>query len=150
MGLFSSKRLLGLVGCILAASLNTYSFADSLGGSPRIFIEGESGFESYVAAAIVKKKVPAVVTRNREEAFYLLTSTVITKAESSGGKIARCLFAYCAGIEGSQTATVQLIKSKTNEVAWAYNVKKGGSNNFQSSAEAIAKHLKRFLEDHPQ
>ena len=56
------------------------------------------------------------------------------------------LFAYCAGIEGSQTASVSLIDAKTKAVVWAYNVHKGGSSNFQSSAEACAKHLKNWLE----
>jgi hypothetical protein len=52
----------------------------------------------------------------------------------------------CAGIEGSQTASVTLIDTKTNTVVWAYNVRKVGSSNFQSSAEACAKHLKEWLE----
>ncbi len=120
------------------------------GGSPRIFIEPQNGFESYVSAAIVKKHVPAVVTQNKEDAVYLLSSAVVSKEESTGSKVARCLFLYCAGAAGIQTATVQLINSKTQEVAWAYNVKKQSASAYQSTAEAIAKHLKEFLEKHPQ
>jgi hypothetical protein len=119
-------------------------------GSPRIYIAPEEGFGSYIAAAIVKKHVPAVVTQNRDEAQFLLTSSVLAKEESAGSKVARCLFLYCAGIEGAQTATVQLVNSKSQEVAWAYNVRKGSAKAYQSSAEAIAKHLKKFLEEHPQ
>ena len=111
----------------------------------KIFIEPQEGFDSYIAAGIVKKKVPAIITQNREEADFILSSVVLTNQESTGSKIARCLFAYCAGINGTQTATVQLVNLK-KEVAWAYNVKKQGAKNFQSSSEAIAKHLKRFLE----
>lgn len=48
-----------------------------------------------------------------------------------------------AGIEESQTASVSLIDAKTKAIVWAYNVKKGGSSNFHSSAEACAKHLKK-------
>lgn len=120
------------------------------GGSPRIYIQPQEGFESYIAAAIVKKHVPAVVTENKGEAEYLLTSAVIAKEESAGSKVARCLFMYCAGAEGSQTATVQLVNIRTQNVAWAYNVRKGSAKAYQSSAEAIAKHLKQFLEEHPQ
>jgi hypothetical protein len=123
----------------------------SLGGaSPRIYIEPQKGFESYIAAAIVKKHVPAVVTQNKDEAMFQLTSNVEAKEESTGSKIARCLFLYCAGMAGTQTATVQLINSKTQEVAWAYNVLKGNARAYQSTAEAVAKHLKKFLEEHPQ
>ena len=67
-------------------------------------------------------------------------------ARRAGSKIARCAFAYCAGINGAQTATVQMVNPKTQDVAWAYNVRKGGSAAYQSSAEAIAKHLKHYLE----
>jgi len=91
--------------------------------------------------------VPAQVVQTEEAADYILTpAPVVQKPESAGGKIARCLFAYCAGIEGSQTASVSLVDTKTKAVVWAYNVKKGGSSNFQSSAEACAKHLKHWLE----
>jgi hypothetical protein len=117
--------------------------------APRIYISPQDGFESYISAAIVKKHVPAVVTQNKDDAQYLITSAVQAKEESAGSKIARCLFAYCLGIEGTQTATVQLIDAKTQEVAWAYNVRKGSASAYQSTAEAIAKHLKQFLEEHP-
>jgi hypothetical protein len=112
--------------------------------SPRIYIEPQQGFESYISAAIIKKHVPAVVTQNKDEAQFVLTSNVQAKEESTGSKIARCLFMYCAGMQGTQTATVQLVK-KNGEVAWAYNVRKGAAQAYQSTAEAIAKHLKDFL-----
>lgn len=141
-----------IVGIVFAAGA---ALAESPGavarsGSPRIYIAPQDGFESYISAAIVKKHVPAVVTQNKDEAQYVLTSAVLTKEESTGSKVARCLFAYCAGIEGTQTATVQLINPKTQDVAWAYNVRKPSTQAYQSSAEAIAKHLKQFLEEHPQ
>lgn len=120
------------------------------GSAPRIFVEPQNGFESYISAAIVKKHVPAVVTQNKEETRFILTSAVVAKEESAGSKIARCLFAYCVGMEGTQTATVQLVDAKTQEVVWAYNVRKGSARAYQSTAEAIAKHLKDFLEKHPQ
>ena len=113
--------------------------------APRIYIAPQEGFESYISAAIIKKQVPAVVTQNKTEAQFLLTSSVLSKEETTGSKIARCLFMYCAGVQGNQTATVQLVNIKTGEVAWAYNVRKGGAQAYQSTAEAIAKHLKEFL-----
>jgi hypothetical protein len=113
---------------------------------PKIYIQPQGeGFESYISAAIIKKHVPAVVTQNKDEAQFILTSAVQSKEESAGSKIARCLFMYCAGAAGTQTATVQLVNPK-GEVAWAYNVRKGDARAYQSTAEAIAKHLKEFLE----
>jgi len=120
------------------------------GGSARIFIEPQGGFESYLSAALVKKQVPAVVTQDKEAADFVLTSAVIANEESTGSKVARCLFLYCAGMQGTQSATVQLVRAKTQEVAWAYSVKKASATAYQSSAEAVAKHLKQFLEQHPE
>ena len=114
---------------------------------PKIYIAPQNGFESYLAGAFTKKSVPAQIVQTEDAADYILSpAPVEQKPESTGGKIARCLFAYCAGIEGSQTASVTLIDAKTKAVVWAYNVKKNGSSNFQSSAEACAKHLKHWLE----
>ena len=115
--------------------------------NPKIYIAPQNGFESYLAGAFTKKNVPAQMVQTPEAADYILSAAPVEqKPESTGGKVARCLFAYCAGIEGSQTASVTLVDAKTNAVVWAYNVRKGGSSNFQSSAEACAKHLKHWLE----
>lgn len=124
--------------------------AEARGSAPRIYIPPQDGFESYLSAAIVKKHVPAVVTQNKDDAQFVLTSAVEAKEESTGSKVARCLFMYCAGAEGTQTASVQLVNARTQEVAWAYNVRKGSARAYQSTAEAVAKHLKSFLEEHPQ
>ena len=115
--------------------------------NPKIYIAPQNGFESYLAGAFTKKDVHAQMVQTPEAADYILSAAPVEqKPESTGGKVARCLFAYCAGIEGSQTASVTLVDAKTNAVVWAYNVRKGGSSNFQSSAEACAKHLKHWLE----
>jgi hypothetical protein len=116
--------------------------------NPRIYIAPSGGFESYLAAAFTKKHVPAQVAGTKEQQvdYVLSAPPVQEKPETAGGKIARCLFAYCAGIEGSQAASVSLTDPKTNTVVWAYNVRKAGSKNYQSSAEACAKHLKNWLE----
>lgn len=144
-----SNRLFGAVGLVMCGIAQLVS-AQAQSGSPRIYIEPQNGFESYISAAIIKKHVPAVVTQNKDEATFVLTSAVVGKEESSGSKVARCLFLYCAGIQGVQTATVQLVNSRTQDVAWAYNVHKGSASAYQSTSEAIAKHLKEFLEKHPQ
>jgi hypothetical protein len=115
--------------------------------NPRIFIAPSEGFESYLAAAFTKKHVPAQIVADKGQVNYILSAPPVQeKPESAGGKIARCLFAYCAGIEGSQTASVTFTDVRTNVVVWAYNVRKEGSKNYQSSAEACAKHLKEWLE----
>ena len=82
--------------------------------NPRIYIAPSGGFESYLAAAFTKKHVPAQVAGSKEQPVdYVLSSPPVEeKPESAGGKIARCLFAYCIGIEGSQAASVSFNRPK--------------------------------------
>jgi hypothetical protein len=98
--------------------------------------------ETYIAAAILKKAVPVVVTTEEADAAYTLhVSDVDIQKESTGSKVTRCLFAYCAGIEDKASTTVEL--TKAHAVLWSYSVNKGrGQKNRQALAEAIAKHLK--------
>src|SRR5437588_5367208 len=115
---------------------------------PTIYIETQNGFETYIAAAMTKKDVPADVVTDKSKATYILKAAPVEiKQESTGGKIARCLFAYCAGIEDKGNVSVQLIETSSSKMLWAYSVNKqrGGSKNQQSMAEAVAKHLKEFL-----
>ena len=110
---------------------------------PTLFITpAEDGFETYLAAAMMKKEVPVTLVTKADGATYILkASAVEIRQESTGSKVARCLFAYCAGIEDKGNTSVQLEKGDT--IAWSYAVNKGrGEKNRQSLAEAIAKHLK--------
>ena len=130
---------------IVVLLLGSMSFAQS---RPTVYIEPQNGFETYIAAAMTKKDVPADVVTDKSKATYILKAAPVEiKQESTGGKIARCLFAYCAGIEDKGNVSVQLIETSSSKMLWAYSVNKqrGGSKNEQSMAEAIAKHLKDYL-----
>jgi hypothetical protein len=116
---------------------------------PAVYIEPQNGFETYLAAAIAKKNVPVdVVTDQAKSTFALKAAPVEIKSESTGGKIARCLFASCIGIEDKGSVSVQFVETSSSKMLWAYSVnkQKGGSKNEQAMAEAIAKHLKDFIE----
>lgn len=116
---------------------------------PSVYVEAQDGFDTYLAAAIAKKQVPVDVVTEKTKATYLLKATPVEiKKESTGGKITRCLFASCAGIEDKGNVSVQLIDINSSKVLWAYSVNKqrGGAKNQQSMAEAVAKHLKGFVE----
>ena len=133
---------------MLTASLSLFA-AESTAARPTVYIEPQNGFETYIAAAIAKKHVPVDVVIDQAKATYILKSAPVEiKQESTGGKIARCLFAYCAGIEDKGNVSVQVIETSSTKMLWAYSVNKqrGGSKNQQSMAEAVAKHFKEFLE----
>jgi hypothetical protein len=115
---------------------------------PTVYIEPQSGFETYLGAAIAKKGVPVDVVTDETKATYLLKpSAVQIKQESTGSKVTRCVFLSCAGIEDKGTVSVQLIEASSSKMLWAYSVnKQRGGKNEQSMAEAVAKHMKEFLE----
>ncbi len=114
-----------------------------------VFVDAKDGFSGYIVAAFQKKGTPASVVTDRTKAEYVLQSTdVSVHQESTGSKVARCLFASCVGIQDTATVSVELVNVKTTAVDWSYTVHKqrGSGYNEQSMAEAIAKHLKNHLE----
>jgi hypothetical protein len=132
---------------LLVLFVSSLSFAQL--SRPAVYLEPQQGFETYLAAAFAKKNVPVDVVTDQTKATYVLRSAPVeVKSESTGGKIARCLFAYCAGIEDKGNVSVQLIETTSTKMLWAYSVNKqrGGSKNEQSMAEAVAKHFKEYLE----
>jgi hypothetical protein len=119
-------------------------------GQPRIFVKAEPGFAVSLTAALSKKQAPATIVLDEKSADYILQSaSVAAKEESGASKIARCLFAYCIGIEGNSSVSVQLVRVSDSSVVWAYQVRKanGGPVGIQSLSEAIAKHLKNEFLD---
>jgi len=136
------KRL----GCIVVFFATLLAVAQQ--PRPSVYIEPQQGFETYLAAAISKKGVPVDVVTDQSRATYVLRSAPVeVKSESTGGKIARCLFADCVGIEDKGNVSVQLIETSSTKMVWAYSVNKqrGGSKNEQAMAEAVAKHFKDYV-----
>lgn len=101
----------------------------------RFCIEPMNGFETSMAAAILKKGVPVKVVDSKENADYTLVGTAST--EKAGW--AKTMFVSPLA---SAHAAVAL-KSKGGVLVWAYSVDKGNARKGeQSTAEAVAKHMK--------
>ncbi len=110
--------------------------------SSRIYIAPiEGGFDTYLAAAIIKKQVPVVVVTDRTKAEYEITG--IASSEKAGW--AKMLF---MGMDNSNDmASIKVVELKSSEVVYGYAVRKGNSaRGKQSAAEACAKHLKEKIE----
>jgi hypothetical protein len=136
------------IALLLLLALAAAAQNGTLTPRPSIYIEPQNGFETYISAAFFKKDVPATLTANKDGATMVLVSGQVTEHEEKSGlgKLARCAYAFCIGIDGSQTVSVRIQETATGNIVWAYSVRKGGSVNYQSSAEAIAKHFREFLE----
>lgn len=108
----------------------------------RVYIVPNQGFEDSLSAAITKKKVPVVVVEKESEAQFKVESTIDFKK----GSTARAIFLGPANDGAATTASVRVINEASGAVVFAYNVRKYGSTNTQSTSEAFAKHLKGFIE----
>lgn len=101
----------------------------------------EGGFDTYLIAALVKKKVPVTVVTDRSKADYEITG--VSESEKAGW--AKMLF---MGSDASrELASIKVVEMKSGEVVFGYAVHKGNSaRGKQSAAEACAKHLKGRIE----
>lgn len=94
-------------------------------------------FGAAIAAALVKKKVPVAVVTDPEKAQWVIKTVSSQKDDTTGTKVAKMFFGM-GGFSHFEGA-IQVIDRDSSEVIYAYNVKKG---DFQSAAEAFAKHFK--------
>ncbi len=114
----------------------------SIERNSRVFISPiEGGFDTFLAAAIIKKQVPVVVVMDRAKADYEISG--IANTEKAGW--AKMLF---MGVDNSNDmASIKVVYLKSDEVVYGYSVRKGNSyRGKQSAAEACAKHLKGKIE----
>ena len=131
--------------CVLAITISPATVHAQLSGQPRIFVKAEPSFSVALAAAMNNKRDPATIVLDEKTADFVLQAASVNAKEESGlSKLARCAFAYCIGIEGTSTVSVELVRVSDSAVVWAYQVRKasGGPTGIQSLSEAIAKHLK--------
>lgn len=110
--------------------------------SSRIFIAPiEGGFDTFLAAAIIKKQVPVTVVTDRGKADYEISG--IANSEKAGW--AKMLF--LGSDQSNDLASIKVVRLQSDEVVYGYSVKKPNSyRGKQSAAEACAKHLKEKIE----
>ena len=97
-------------------------------------------FGSALAAALTKKDVPVTVVTDQSKAQWIIKSASAQQEDSTGTKVAKLAFCGfgCGGFTKFE-GTIQVIDIESSAILFAYNVKK---SNFQSAAEAFAKHFK--------
>ncbi len=124
------------------------SVADAKGDF-RVFIEesvtedisneadkGRVDFGLAISAALIKKDVPVLVVTDQAKSQATIRSLSTMKEQTTGRAIVSGIF---GGGGNKFEGTFQVIDNETTAILFAYNVKK---NNFQSAAEAFAKHFK--------
>lgn len=134
---------------VAAATAADKFTAELIPRNSKIFInkfvaEGDksTGFETYLAAAIRKKNVPVILVTNSDEADFEISGS----ADKKGAGWAKKLFA--GDFRSTTSASLQVVNSKTGVVAYADASHRASANKgMRSSAEKLAKYLKKKIED---
>jgi len=106
----------------------------------KVYVAPMGGFESYIVASIMKKKVPVAIVADREKAEYEIKGA----AESEKAGWAKIVFT--GNDSTNEQASVTVTEIKTGAVVFAYSVHKGNSvRGKQSAGEAIGKHLNEAI-----
>ena len=106
----------------------------------RIYVAPMAGFENYVVAGIMKKKVPVSIVADREKADFEIKGA----AESEKAGWAKIMF--MGNDSTNESASINVTQIKTGAVVFAYSVHKGSSaRGKQSAGEAIGKHLNEAI-----
>lgn len=100
------------------------------------------GFESYLAAALRKKDVPLLIVADRSQADFIIEGTADKK---SGGLAKKILL---GDFRKSTSASMTVTNLRTGVVAYADSSDRSSANRgLRSSAEKLAKYLKKKIED---
>lgn len=106
----------------------------------KIYVDAADGFDTYLTAALQKKKVAVIIVTKKEQADYELDGV------SDHAKAGWAKTVFLGQIHSDDQASVKLIDVKTGQVVFAYAVnKKNTLHGRQTAAEACAKHLKDIV-----
>jgi hypothetical protein len=106
----------------------------------KIYVAPMGGFESYIVAGIMKKKVPVSIVADRDKADFEIKGT----AESQKAGWAKIMFT--GNDSTNEEASINVTQIKTGAIVFAYSVHKGSSvRGKQSAGEAIGKHLNEAI-----
>lgn len=106
----------------------------------KVYVAAMSGFETYLKAAMDKKKVPLAIVENRQDAAYEITGVAASQKASTAKKI------IMGSWHSREEASIQVTDLKTGVVVFAYSyVTSDSAHGKRSSAESCAKHLKEAV-----
>jgi hypothetical protein len=134
--------LLALAIVFLYASI---TFAQSVSSGSKLFIEPMNGFESYLTAAILAKKVPVTVVLDKTQADYIVTGN--WKEENGGfsgnGSLVRPLHKRT-----NYSLSASVADPKTTAIVFSYSSQKSESHDASKEvAEDWADHLRKAIQE---
>jgi hypothetical protein len=161
---------------LLACFTIGFAQAQQIKSGATVYIEPMGGFETDLAAAILKKHVPLIVVADEDKADYIIQSTVTHTQPAQAAVVVNnsnvnntttnsanvnngsndawaqsqqraAARAAARAALGSTSANISVKDAHSSQIIFAYSVGKAGTTHeVQSAAEACAKHLKEFIE----
>src|SRR5437762_4318722 len=129
------KRMVCLAFVLASSMFALAESAKPIPAGARVYVAPMNGFETYLIAALDKKKVPVVVVADRDKADFEITGA----SESEKAGWAKIMFSHST--QSTEQASINVHNIKTGAVVFAYAVNKSNSvHGKQSTAEACAKH----------
>lgn len=114
--------------------------ATKIPSGSRVYVAPMGGFENYVIAGILKKKVAVSIVSDRSKAEYEIRGS----AETEKAGWAKMLF--MGSQQTNEQASINVQEIKSGDVVFAYSVNKLNSvRGKQSAGEAIGKHLNEAI-----
>jgi hypothetical protein len=151
---------------LLTFSALAFSQARQLKRGSTVYIEPMGGYETYLAAAMMKRHVPIAVVIDKSKADFVITSTVLHKDQSQpvvsasntvnngdnesafqkGFDSAQANAAARRALLGVTNASISIIDPASSQIVFAYSAGSASAKQLQGTAEECAKHLKEFIE----
>ena len=154
---------------LLAFSASMIAQTPKLRSGSTIYIEPMNGYETYLAAALMKRHVPLLVIMDRTKADFIVASTISHKDPAQPGIVINNRAsanvgnnngnndAWDRGWEsgrsfpqrtsaGRTDASISVVDPRTSQVVFAYSAGSYRPNQTEKTAESCAKHLKEFIE----
>lgn len=131
---------------VLFASVSIVVYAQApstIKANDVVFVE-DSDFGQALAGAILKKKVPVLVTTARDKATFFMEETSLASKEGTAERVTKVLaFGVFAGSGKSYEASVKL-SNADGIVLFAHNTKKG---DVKGAADDVANKLKDHIKN---
>jgi len=153
---------------VLVCSTACLAQAPQIKSGSAVYIEQMGGYETYLAAALVKKHIPLVIVTDKDKADCIIQSSVNhttpsqpavvvkntninniavngSSVKSSGSSAYADMLAESRAL-GSTSTSIVVVDSHSSQIIFADTEGKSGINQLQKTAESCAKHLKEFIE----
>lgn len=163
-----------LVSILLTCSAIASAQTQQIKAGSTVYIEPMNGYETYLAAALVKKHVPLLVVMDKTKADFIITSAISRTVPSQPAVVVNNSNTNVAAVDsnvdtgsngsfgqgfnygaqaaarraalGETSASISIVDPHSSQVAFAYSAAKGGSGQLRNTAEDCAKHIKEFIE----